>query len=71
EFDIMFDEGISQAGSIMDLGIEKDIIQKSGAWLIYNQSKLGQGKEKGRIYLKENPKLMSEIEANVKKAMGI
>ncbi|MEA3329043.1 MAG: recombinase RecA [Candidatus Omnitrophota bacterium] len=71
EFDIMFDQGICRAGSIMDLGIENNIIQKSGTWLIYNQVKIGQGREKGRIHLKENPKLMREIETKVREIMGI
>jgi recombination protein RecA len=71
EFDIMFDEGISRAGSIMDMAVENNLIQKSGTWLVYNQSKLAQGREKGRIYLKENPKLMDEIETKLRGTMGI
>ena len=65
EFDIMFDEGISKAGSILDMGELLEVIKKSGAWLLYGEEKLGQGKENARIYLKENPKVLAKIEKEI------
>jgi len=71
EFDIMFDRGISHIGSVMELAVNNDIMQKSGAWLIYNETKLGQGREKVRAYLRENPKLLKEIEGKVREKIVI
>lgn len=65
EFDIMYGEGISRVGEIVDLGVECDVIQKSGAWFSYNGQKIGQGREKVKVYLTENPELMAEIEAKI------
>ncbi len=65
EFDIMYGEGISRVGEIVDLGVECDVIQKSGAWFAYNGQKIGQGREKVKVYLTENPELMAEIEAKI------
>jgi recombination protein RecA len=65
EFDIMFDEGISKAGSVLDTGEALGILQKSGTWLAYGEEKLGQGKENARTYLKENPKIMHRIEKEI------
>jgi len=62
EFEILFDEGISRAGSVVDLAIEKGLIQKSGTWLAYENEKLGQGRDAARNYLKDNPKLLDKIE---------
>ncbi|MBI4358926.1 MAG: recombinase RecA [Candidatus Omnitrophica bacterium] len=66
EFDIMFDEGISRSSSIIDLAIHHKILEKSGSWLAYQNEKLGQGREAVRYFLKENPKLLDEIEEKVK-----
>ncbi len=66
EFDIMYGEGISRVGEIVDLGVDCDVIQKSGAWFAYNGQKIGQGREKVKVYLTENPELMAEIEAKIK-----
>ena len=63
EFDIMYGEGISHEGCIVDLGAEFDIINKSGAWYSYGEVRLGQGKEKVKDFLKENPEMAAEIEA--------
>ena len=71
EFDIMFDEGISRASSVIDLGQEYGIIDKSGTWLAYKEEKIGQGKENARIYLKENEKLLGKIENDIIEAMKI
>ena len=68
EFDIVFGEGISQEGCIMDMGVQFDIIGKSGAFYSYNGNKVAQGKEKMRIFLKENPEIMAEIEQKIRVA---
>lgn len=65
EFDIMFDEGISKSGSVLDMAETYGVTQKSGAWVLYGEDKLGQGKENARIFLKENPKVMAKIEKEV------
>jgi recombination protein RecA len=66
EFDIMFDEGISRSSSIIDMGLQTEVLQKSGSWLIYKDDKLGQGREKVRQYLRQNPKVLDEIEKAVR-----
>lgn len=71
EFDILFGEGISREGSLIDFGVEQDIIKKSGAWYTYEGEQLGQGKENSRRYLKENPELAAEIEQKIKVKLGI
>jgi len=68
EFDIMYDEGISKSGSIIDLGETLGVIQKSGSWLLFGDEKIGQGKENARVFLKENPKVLSRIEKEIKTA---
>jgi len=69
--DIMFGEGISKEGELIDYGVKMDIIDKSGAWFSYGANKLGQGKENVKIFLKENPTIEAEIEAKVKESLGI
>ncbi|HIV16410.1 MAG TPA: recombinase RecA [Candidatus Alectryocaccobium stercorigallinarum] len=71
EFDIMYGQGISRSGDIIDLAVGKDIIQKSGAWFAYKGDKIGQGRENAKLYLEENPDVMDEIEASVRTAYGI
>ncbi len=68
EFDIVFGEGISQEGCMIDLGVQFDVIGKSGAWFSYNGEKVAQGREKMRIYLKENPEVAKEIEEKIRAA---
>lgn len=68
EFDIMFGEGVSQEGCLIDLGTQYDVIKKSGAWYSYNDNKVANGKEKMRQFLKDNPELASEIEAKIRVA---
>ncbi len=70
EFDIIFGEGISYEGGIIDLGVEHDIIKKSGAWYTYNGDHLGQGKEKARQFLKDNPALAEELDGLIRQAVG-
>jgi recombination protein RecA len=70
EFDIMFKEGISKEGNLIDVGVDFDIIKKSGAWYEYNGEKLGQGRENAKAYLKENPKISQEIEKKIRASLG-
>ncbi len=71
EFDIMFGEGISRMGEIIDYGVKLDVIDKAGSWFSYNDSKIGQGKENSKRFLIENPELSKEIEEKILLAMGI
>jgi recombination protein RecA len=71
EFDIMFGEGISKEGEIVDYGVKLDIIDKSGAWFSYGDKRLGQGRENVKALLKEDPALAQELEDGIKSAMGI
>lgn len=71
EFDIMFGKGISKEGDILDLAVQKDIINKAGAWFSYNGEKIGQGRENTKLYLANNPEFMAEIEAKVRAKCGI
>lgn len=69
EFDIMFGEGISKVGEILDVGVEKGIVQKSGSWYSYGDSKLGQGRDAVKDLLKDNPELSEELEEKIKEAI--
>jgi recombination protein RecA len=71
EFDIMFGEGISREGSLIDFGVEHDIVKKSGAWYTFEGEQLGQGKENSRRHLKENPEVAKTIEQRIKVKLGI
>jgi recombination protein RecA len=71
EFDIMYAEGISHTSLLVDIGAEANIIEKSGAWYSYNGQKIGQGRENAKMYLKDNPAMMAEIEQKVKVVLGI
>ena len=71
EFDIMFGEGISKVGDILDLAAENNIINKSGAWYAYEGNKIGQGRENAKNYLKENPALCEEVEKKVRAHFGL
>lgn len=68
EFDIMFGEGVSQEGCLIDLGVQYDVIKKSGAWFSYNDTKVANGREKMRQFLKDNPELSAEIETKIRAA---
>ena len=65
EFDIMYGKGISKLGEIIDLGVEHDIIDKSGSWFSYGETKLGQGRDSVKTILTDNPELSDEIEAKI------
>lgn len=69
EFDIMFNEGISQAGDILDLAVERGLVSKSGAWFSYNDQQIAQGREAAKDYLKQNPKIMDELEKQIRAAV--
>src|SRR5215470_7804639 len=71
EFDILFGEGISREGEIIDMGVNNRIVDKSGAWYAYNGEKIGQGKDNAREFLRENPDLAREIENKVRESMGV
>ena len=66
EFDIMFGKGISKEGDILDLAVKCDLVSKSGAWFAYNGDKIGQGRENAKTYLSEHPKIMEELEKNIR-----
>jgi len=66
EFDIMYGEGISKIGEILDLGVKAGIVEKSGAWFSYDSIRIGQGRENAKTYLKENPELCDRLEAAIR-----
>ncbi len=68
EFDIMYNQGISRAGDILDLAVTQNIVEKAGAWFAYGEGKIGQGREAAKTYLEENPKVMEEIAKKVRDA---
>ena len=71
DFDILYNEGISREGEIIEMGVNHRIVEKSGAWYAYGGEKIGQGKDNAREYLKENPHIAVEIEAKIREAVGI
>ncbi|MFN8987395.1 MAG: recombinase RecA, partial [Burkholderiales bacterium] len=71
EFDILYGEGISREGEIIELGVVHKIVDKSGAWYAYNGDKIGQGKDNTRKFLKEHPEMAQEIEAKIRAAVGV
>lgn len=70
EFDIMYGKGISREGEILDMGVKLDIVQKSGAWFSYGETRLGQGRDNSKEFLANNPEIMQEIETKVREAMA-
>ncbi len=71
EFDIMYGEGISKTGELLDLGAKAGIVEKSGAWFSYGDERIGQGRENAKLYLKENPEIALEIEDKIRAAHGL
>ncbi len=71
EFDIMYGEGVSKTGELIDLGVKAGIVEKSGAWFSYNSERLGQGRENAKTFLKENPKFANEIELALRQNAGL
>jgi recombination protein RecA len=70
EFDIMYNEGISRTGDVLDLAVQHGIVGKSGAWFDYNDAKIGQGREATKKYLKENPEVLAEIDQKVREKVA-
>ena len=70
EFDIMYGEGISKVGEILDIGVEYEIIKKSGSWFSYGDTKLGQGRDAVKVLLQDNPELLEELEGKIKEAIS-
>jgi recombination protein RecA len=71
EFDIMYGEGISREGDLLDLAVEKRIVEKSGAWFAFAGERLGQGRENAKQFLKENPPVRQAVEDRVRKELGL
>jgi recombination protein RecA len=71
DFDILYNEGISREGEIIELGVLHRIVEKSGAWYAYNGEKIGQGKDNTREFLKDNPGVAAEIEGRIREAVGV
>ena len=71
EFDILYGEGISREGEIIDLGVAAKVLDKSGAWYAYQGEKIGQGKDNSREFLRENPALAREIENKIRASLGV
>jgi len=71
EFDIMYDEGISKVGNIIDLAVEMELVSKRGSYYSYGDLRLGQGRENTKLYLKENPELVEELESVIRQAAGL
>lgn len=70
EFDVMYNEGISKVGEILDIGTQLEVIKKAGAFYSYGDTRLGQGRENAKIFLKENPEMADEIEEVIKNSIG-
>lgn len=71
EFDVLYGEGISTEGSVIDMGLQADVIKKSGSWFTYEGEQLGQGRENVRKFLKDNPAITEEISEKIKAALGL
>ena len=71
EFDIMYGEGVSKMGEILDLGVKAGIVEKSGAWFSYDSRRLGQGGENSKAFLKANPEMTAKIEAAIRQNSGL
>jgi recombination protein RecA len=71
EFDIIFGEGISKEGDVLDIAVEKNIIEKSGAWYSFKGERLGQGRDNTRIFLKENSATFVQVESEVREKLGM
>ena len=71
EFDIMYGEGISKMGEILDLGVKAGVVDKSGSWFSYGDERIGQGRENAKTFLKENPAMAIEIEDKIRAAHGL
>jgi recombination protein RecA len=66
EFDIMYGEGVSKVGEVLDLGVKAGIVEKSGAWFSHDSIRIGQGRENAKTFLKENPDMLAKLEASIR-----
>jgi recombination protein RecA len=71
EFDVIYGEGISREGGVLDAAVDQNVIEKSGTWYTYKSERIGQGRENAKRYLKDNPKMLAEVEARVRTALGL
>ncbi len=71
EFDIMYGEGISKTGEIVDLGVKVGVVEKSGSWYSYGDERIGQGRENAKLFLKNNPAIAKDIEDKIRSANGL
>ncbi len=71
EFDVIYGEGISREGSVLDIAVEQNVVEKSGTWYTYKGERVGQGRENAKRYLKDNPKTLADIEGKVRSALGL
>jgi len=71
EFDIMYGEGVSKNGEILDLGVKAGVVEKSGAWFSYDSQRIGQGRENAKQFLKQNPDIAARIEATIRQNAGL
>jgi recombination protein RecA len=71
EFDILFGEGVSQEGDLIDLGVAKNMVDKSGSWFSYKGERIGQGRDNARLYLKEHPEMARKLDEDLRKALGV
>jgi recombination protein RecA len=71
EFDILYNEGISKIGDLLDMGVDCGVVQKSGSWFSYGEERFGQGREGVKKFLKDNPETLTTLEAHVKRELGI
>jgi recombination protein RecA len=71
EFDIMYGEGVSKMGELVDLGVKAGVVEKSGAWFSYDSQRIGQGRENAKAFLKQNPDIAGKIEAAIRQNAGL
>jgi recombination protein RecA len=71
EFDIMYGEGVSKVGELLDLGVKAGIVEKSGAWFSYDSTRIGQGRENAKVFLKQNPDMAAKIEQLIRQNSGL
>ena len=71
EFDMIYGEGISKSGSVLDAAVEQQIVEKSGTWYTYKSDRIGQGRENAKRWLQENPVVLGELEAKVRETLGL
>src|SRR5437879_8581849 len=71
EFDVLYGEGISKSGSVLDAGVDQGLIEKSGTWYTHKNERIGQGRENAKKWLQENPKILADLETKIREALGL